>query len=68
MSSEEDFTPLLESADVLVVGPGLGQSPWSEHLLQLALASGKPVVLDADGLNLLAAGEMWTDSAAITGC
>jgi len=56
VSSAEDFTPLLESADVLVVGPGLGQSPWSEHLLQLAAASGKPMVLDADGLNLLAAG------------
>ena len=56
VSSGEDFTPLLESADVLVVGPGLGQSPWSEHLLQLAAASGKPMVLDADGLNLLAAG------------
>jgi NAD(P)H-hydrate epimerase len=56
VSSGEDFTPLLESADVLVVGPGLGQSPWSEHLLQLAAASGKPMVLDADGLNLLATG------------
>jgi NAD(P)H-hydrate epimerase len=40
----------------LVVGPGLGQSAWSEHLLQRALASGKPMVLDADGLNLLADG------------
>ncbi|RLA60031.1 MAG: bifunctional ADP-dependent NAD(P)H-hydrate dehydratase/NAD(P)H-hydrate epimerase [Gammaproteobacteria bacterium] len=56
VNSGEDFTPLLESADVLVVGPGLGQSPWSEHLLALAAASGKPMVLDADGLNLLAAG------------
>ena len=42
---------------MLVVGPGLGQSPWSEQLLQLAAASGKPMVLDADGLNLLAAGQ-----------
>jgi len=41
---------------VLVVGPGLGQSPWSEHLLHMAAASGKPMVLDADGLNILAAG------------
>jgi len=56
VESGEDFAPLLEAADVLVVGPGLGQSPWSEHLLQRALASGKPMVLDADGLNLLADG------------
>lgn len=51
-----DFAPMLASADVLVVGPGLGRSPWSIELLLGALASGKPLVLDADGLNLLAAG------------
>jgi NAD(P)H-hydrate epimerase len=56
VSSGEDLEPLLAAADVLVVGPGLGQSPWSEHLLHMAAASGKPMVLDADGLNILAAG------------
>ena len=63
VTSEEDFTPLLKSADVLVVGPGLGQSQWSEHLLQLALDTGKPVVLDADALNLLSAGRVGDDHA-----
>ena len=53
-----DLQPLLDAADVLVVGPGLGQSAWSEYLLQASLASGKPLVLDADGLNLLAAGKV----------
>jgi len=53
-----DLTPLLESSDVLVVGPGLGRSSWSEQMLWAALDSGKPVVLDADGLNLLAAAEV----------
>lgn len=56
VSDGEDFEPLLAAADILVVGPGLGQTPWSQHLLQRALASGKPVVLDADALNLLASG------------
>ncbi|MEO7051217.1 MAG: NAD(P)H-hydrate dehydratase [Rhodanobacter sp.] len=46
--------PLLERADVLALGPGLGQSPWSHALWLAALQSGKPLVLDADGLNLLA--------------
>ncbi len=50
-----ELEPLLAKADVLVVGPGLGQSPWSEQLLQRALATDKAMVLDADGLNLLAA-------------
>ena len=57
VESGEDLQPLLDAASVLVVGPGLGQSPWAEYLLQAAVASGKPMVLDADGLNLLAAGK-----------
>ena len=58
VESGDDLQPLLDAADVLVVGPGLGQSPWSEYLLQAAIASGKPMVLDADGLNMLAAGKV----------
>jgi hydroxyethylthiazole kinase-like uncharacterized protein yjeF len=60
--SGQELAPLVASADVLVVGPGLGQSTWSEQLLQVAAASGKPMVLDADGLNLLAAGRVIADS------
>jgi NAD(P)H-hydrate epimerase len=40
---------------VYVVGPGLGREPWGLQLLEQALAGAKPLVLDADGLNLLAA-------------
>lgn len=46
---------LLEKADVVVAGPGLGQSDWAKALLNAAISSGKPMVVDADGLNLLAA-------------
>jgi NAD(P)H-hydrate epimerase len=46
--------PLLQRASVVALGPGLGQGPWSRALWQAALAAGKPTVLDADGLNLLA--------------
>lgn len=56
VNSGAELTPMLAAAAVLVVGPGLGQSPWAIQLLQLALATGKPLVLDADALNLLAAG------------
>jgi len=58
VSSGQELQPLVEQADTLVVGPGLGQSPWSEQLLQVAAASGKSMVLDADGLNLLSAGRV----------
>lgn len=45
---------LLESASAVVVGPGLGQSGWSEQLLQRVLAARKPTLIDADGLNIMA--------------
>jgi len=44
---------LLESASVLAVGPGLGKAAWGHALWLTALDAGKPLVLDADGLNLL---------------
>ncbi|MES1926760.1 NAD(P)H-hydrate dehydratase [Salinisphaera sp. T31B1] len=46
---------LIEAADVIAIGPGLGQAEWGSALWQAAMDSGKPLVLDADGLNLLAA-------------
>ncbi|UGB39055.1 NAD(P)H-hydrate dehydratase [Frateuria soli] len=49
------LAPLLERATVLAVGPGLGQGAWGHALWLTALDSPLPLVLDADGLNLLAA-------------
>lgn len=48
-----EILPLLAQADALAVGPGLGQDGWAQLLLQQALNSALPLVLDADGLNLL---------------
>ena len=45
----------LERADVIAVGPGLGRSAWARSALQAVLATAnKPLVIDADALNLLA--------------
>lgn len=49
-----DLAGLIAKASVLALGPGLGQEPWGQQLYQSVLTSGKPLVLDADGLNLLA--------------
>jgi len=46
----------LSHANVVAVGPGLGRTPWSRAALHAVLASGKPLVVDADALNLLAEG------------
>jgi hydroxyethylthiazole kinase-like uncharacterized protein yjeF len=58
VSSGQDLQPLLERADVIVIGPGLGQSYWGEQLLQQVMALTTPVVLDADALNILAKGRI----------
>jgi ADP-dependent NAD(P)H-hydrate dehydratase / NAD(P)H-hydrate epimerase len=50
----EQLTALLDKADVIVVGPGLGQSKWAAELFIAAIKSTKMLVVDADGLNLLA--------------
>ncbi len=45
---------LIEAADAAVLGPGLGQTPWARALHAHVLTSALPLVVDADGLNLLA--------------
>jgi NAD(P)H-hydrate epimerase len=55
VDSMQALAPLLQRADVVAIGPGLGQGEWSRMLLDAALASSKPLLLDADALNLLAA-------------
>lgn len=56
VASANRLQPLLAAADVLVVGPGLGQAAWGRSLLSAAANSQQPQVWDADALNLLAAG------------
>lgn len=61
---------LLRSASAIVVGPGLGQSDWSDGLLSVVLDAARdaamPLVLDADALNLMAlrGAAAWVDTAS----
>ncbi len=48
-----ELTPLLAKANVVAIGPGLGQSSWSQSLFAAALAADLPMVVDADALNIL---------------
>ncbi len=49
----QTLQPLIDRASVLAVGPGLGKTAWGHALWLTALDANKPLVLDADGLNLL---------------
>lgn len=61
--SGQELQPLLKRSNVLVIGPGLGQSAWSEQLLQKAFDTRLPMVVDADALNILASGRVVSDPA-----
>jgi NAD(P)H-hydrate epimerase len=53
-------------ASVRVLGPGLGLSDWARRLWAEQLASPGPLVLDADGLNLLAENPCHRDDWILT--
>lgn len=49
-----DLASLIERADVVAIGPGLDQTAWAQALWTAALGAKRPLVVDADALNLLA--------------
>lgn len=54
VTTKEQLRPLLDRANAIAVGPGLGKTAWSKALFDAAVNCEKPVVVDADALNLLA--------------
>jgi len=54
VESVDEIKPYMESAQALAVGPGMGQGSGVAEIVRLAIETGKPLVLDADGLNALA--------------
>ena len=54
INGTEDLKALLGKTDTLALGPGLGQTKWSQHVFECSLEHAKPAIIDADGLNLLA--------------
>ena len=66
VESGEELMPLLSQAGAVAIGPGLGQEEWGRAMLKLVLASGKPLVIDADALNLIAADPRALPDAILT--
>jgi NAD(P)H-hydrate epimerase len=54
VESAGELQTLIGRADVVAIGPGLGQGDWGRMACDEVFASGKPLVVDADALNLLA--------------
>lgn len=49
-----ELSSLIDHADVLAVGPGLGRDDWATEMLRTCLEADRPTVVDADALNLFA--------------
>ena len=55
-SALDKLLPMLENMDAVLMGPGLGVSPGTEAVVTTVLRQyDGPVVLDADGINLMTA-------------
>lgn len=53
VETPQDLDALLQPANALTVGPGLGQGSWGKALFYKAIEANMPMVVDADALNLL---------------
>lgn len=53
VSTAAELKPLIDAADIVAIGPGLGRDEWACTMFGAVLESDKPLVVDADGLNLL---------------
>jgi NAD(P)H-hydrate epimerase len=54
VNGADDLKRLIDSADVIAAGPGLGRSAWAAELMAVVAECGLPSVWDADALNWLA--------------
>jgi len=61
-----DLEPLLQKADVIAFGPGLGRSKWARSLFEAVVADARPAVWDADALYWLARQPNRADARVIT--
>lgn len=54
ISNPAELPGLIKAASFIIAGPGLGQSSWSVDCLKAAFLVDRPILLDADALNLIA--------------
>lgn len=62
----DDLLQLFEKTTVMIVGPGLGHDSWAHDLWVNSLSIKKPMVVDADALNLLAKQPKWCPDWILT--
>lgn len=66
INNKEDLLNLLDRANVVVLGPGLGRDEWASFVFDTAIAAQLPLVVDADALRLLADNPQHDDNWVLT--
>jgi len=66
VATAAELQTLLERADIVALGPGLGTAAWGNRLFEAVIDSAKPCVVDADALNLLAMSPRALPQAVLT--
>jgi NAD(P)H-hydrate epimerase len=58
-AGKDQLLEAAEKADAVVIGPGLGRTPEAEARLVRLVRLERPMVVDADGLNILSGMKKW---------
>jgi len=66
ISGADELQALLDKADVIAFGPGLGQSAWAAEFVTTLGGDERPCVWDADALNWLADSPASSENRVIT--
>lgn len=64
--TSKDLEPFVTRADVIILGPGFGQSDWAKNLWEYITQQKLPLVVDADALNILSGIERCSENWVLT--
>lgn len=60
---EDELLNSISIASAILIGPGIGLSDYSKHIMKIVLENARvPIIIDADGLNILSENMKWLDS------
>ena len=66
IDTPDELDPLLNRATVVAIGPGLGRDLWGRAIAHAIFASDRPLVVDADALNLLSVEPIFRENWILT--
>jgi ADP-dependent NAD(P)H-hydrate dehydratase / NAD(P)H-hydrate epimerase len=66
ISGDQDLKKALQQANTVVLGPGLGQSAWSQDLFHACIPCALPTLMDADALTFLSKNPHHCDHRILT--